>query len=86
MVFVGLDTHHETSTCCVLDDRGQRLEGRTIKGSWTETARYLQALQQRDGRPMAVCYEASCGYGALHDVAGGRKPAINWAREKRRVS
>jgi transposase len=67
MVFVGLDTHHETSTCCVLDDRGQRLEGRTIKGSWTETARYLQSLQQRDGRPMAICYEASCGYGALHD-------------------
>jgi transposase len=67
MVFVGLDTHKDSSTCCVLDGHGKRLEGKTINGSWMQAARWLETLRRHHGQEMSVCYEASCGYGALHD-------------------
>ena len=64
MWYVGLDTHLRTSTCVILNDRGQTVKTQTLKGPWSKMVRFLQSLDQ----PLAVCYEASCGYGPLHDA------------------
>ena len=66
-LFVGLDVHQRTSTCCVLDAQGQRVETRTIRGHWTRMVRHLASL----GKPVAVVFEASVGYGAIHDALAG---------------
>lgn len=65
MLTVGLDTHLKTSTCHILDENGKAVKGasRTIKGPATKMLEHLRSLDQ----PMRVCYEASCGYGVLHD-------------------
>lgn len=65
--FVGLDVHQRTSTCCVLDAHGERIETRTVKGHWTNMVRYLASL----GKPVVVAFEASVGYGAIHDALAG---------------
>lgn len=61
---VGLDTHLKTSTVVILDPHGKEVESRTIRGHWTEAVDWLRSR----GLPMAVCFEASCGYGSLHDA------------------
>lgn len=62
---IGLDVHQNTSTYCVLDRQGRHVRTATVKGRWDKL---LQSLQQvaRQG-PIAVAYEASLGYGTLHD-------------------
>jgi len=61
--YVGLDAHWRQSTFCVLDDRGRKIATRTIRGLWAEVVAELSRI----GRPFSVCYEASTGYGALHE-------------------
>lgn len=65
MLTVGLDVHLKTSTCHILDEHGKAVKGigRTIKGPASKMVEHLRSLDQ----PMRVCYEASCGYGPLHD-------------------
>ena len=63
MYYVGLDAHWRQSTFCVLDDRGQKITTRTVKGMWTEVIEELSRVP----RPFGVCFEASTGYGALHE-------------------
>lgn len=63
MLYIGLDTHLNSSTLCVLNAAGQRQELRTIRGPWSGTAAYLRTIKE----PISICYEASCGYGPLHD-------------------
>lgn len=63
MLYIGLDTHLNSSTLCVLNAAGQRQELRTIRGPWSGTAAYLRTMKE----PISICYEASCGYGPLHD-------------------
>ena len=67
MWYVGLDTHLRTSTCCILDEQGQMVKIHTCVGSWLKMVQYLQSLDHR----LAVCYEASCGYGPLHEQLCG---------------
>ena len=63
MRYVGLDAHLRQSTFCVLDDRGRKIMTRTIKGPWAAVLSELARLPP----PVAVCFEASCGYGALFE-------------------
>jgi transposase len=59
MRYVGLDTHAKQSTICVLDGEEKKLLTRTIHGSWLKVIEELKRVQ----RPLAVCFEASLGYG-----------------------
>ena len=59
-----MDVHLKTSTLCILDENGKRVKGRTLRGRWPKVLKWLGRL----GHPFAICYEASCGYGHLHDA------------------
>ena len=63
MHYVGLDAHWRRSTFCVLDDRGRKLQTKTIRGPWAGVVEELSRLHG----PFSVCFEASTGYGALHE-------------------
>jgi len=64
MYTVGLDVHYRTSTLCILGEDGRLVKTRTIRGSWKK----LLAAVEEIPRPFQITYEASCGYGHLHDV------------------
>jgi transposase len=49
---------------CILDQNGHVVKERRIVGHWQELLTVLKGL----GQPFAICYEASCGYGSLHDA------------------
>jgi transposase len=63
MYYVGLDVHKNRSSLSILDDHGAKIKRMEIKGPWSEL---LPAMAQLP-RPFQVCYEATCGYGYLHD-------------------
>jgi len=64
MWYVGLDVHWRTSTVCILDENGREVKMVTLRGGWSKM---LTWMENQVPRPFAVCYEASCGYGALYD-------------------
>jgi len=64
MLTIGLDTHLRTSTLCILDGNGKQINTRTIRGHWTRTVAYIRELGER----LRVVFEASCGYGPVHDA------------------
>lgn len=61
--FVGLDVHFRRSNLCILDSRGNRVKRMAIRGGWNDV---IECLKKIEGR-IAICYEASCGYGHLYD-------------------
>lgn len=63
MLTVGLDVHQSSSSICILDAQGKRIRREKISGGWD---RLLSALAKIP-KPFQICYEASTGYGALHD-------------------
>ncbi len=63
MLYVGLDVHLRSSTICILGDDGRAVKTRTFTGPAARVVTYLRSL----GRDLMVCYEASVGYGPLHD-------------------
>ena len=65
MLTVGLDVHQSRSSVCVLDARGNILKQHEVKGDYAALAESLAQLRAARG-PFQVCYEASTGYGALH--------------------
>ena len=64
-LYVGLDTHLRSSTYHILDARGVTVKSDTVRGHPSKVADVLRA--QAKGRAMMVCFEASLGYGPLHD-------------------
>ena len=64
MFFIGLDVHLRHTSMCILDQNGKRVKQARISGPWSKIA---AEIEQLDGT-VAVCYEASCGYGHLHDL------------------
>jgi len=58
MWYVGLDVHLKTSSMCMLNEHGEQVRQRTIRGSWAILLKFLREIE----RPFAICYEASCGY------------------------
>ena len=63
MKFVGLDVHSKHSNICILDEHGRKIKQQKIPGNWE---RMFAEVSRIDG-PFSICYEASCGYGHLHD-------------------
>jgi transposase len=63
MHYVGLDVHARESSLEILNDRGQTVKRQTIRGSWDQVVLELAKMP----RPFSICYEASCGYGTLHE-------------------
>lgn len=67
MLYVGLDVHYRTTTCCILAEDGRPVKTKTFKGPWKKTVAYLQSLKEE----LAVCFEASVGYGPLYEALTG---------------
>lgn len=63
MWHIGLDAHQTRSSVCILDENGQVRHEVTIRGRWRQVLEYLRTIEE----PFAICFEASCGYGFLHD-------------------
>lgn len=63
MYCVGLDAHPSSFNGDILDANGKLFKRFNIRG----TRRDLKAELKKIPGPFAVCYEASCGYGVLHD-------------------
>lgn len=67
MLYVGLDVHYRTTTCCILGQDGRAVKIKTLKGPWHNTVAYLRSLKDE----LAVCFEASVGYGPLYEALLG---------------
>lgn len=61
---VGIDAHDRMYVMCVLDEDGKTVKEHTVRGGPGEVAAWIKGLR---GRAQA-CYEASLGYGMLHDA------------------
>ncbi|HTQ39307.1 MAG TPA: IS110 family transposase [Pirellulales bacterium] len=64
MWYVGLDLHLRHTTICALDDQGCIVKQLKVRGAWRDVVAVLESWNE----PLAVCFEASCGYGHLYDV------------------
>lgn len=63
MYSIGLDVHARKINGCILDANGKRIKEFALPGDVSLLLFELQAVEQA----CQVCYEASCGYGALYD-------------------
>jgi transposase len=61
MYSVGIDVHQRFCNVCILDGRGNRIKEARVK-----TPELVAFLAEQPG-PRQICYEASLGYGVLHD-------------------
>jgi transposase len=64
MHYVGLDVHQRRSSVCILDCNGKTVKQFEVRGDWSKL---IDRLAGEVPRPFAVCFEASCGYGYLHE-------------------
>jgi transposase len=64
MYYVGLDVHAKRSSVCILDGCGKVVKQMEVRGEWPVL---LDRIAKEVPRPFAVCFEASCGYGYLHE-------------------
>jgi len=68
MVHVGLDVHHRLYIIALLESGQRRARTVRVRGS---IDRLLACLgQEAAGRPMSICFEASCDYGVLYERLG----------------
>jgi len=58
-----MDVHKRSTNMCILDNRGKVVKEVRIPGHVSEAVAVLRRLRG----VFSVCYEASCGYGYLHD-------------------
>jgi transposase len=61
--YVGVDVHQRRSSVCILDGHGKVVKEFCVKGNWADLLKEMNRVP----RPFCVCYEASCGYGYLHE-------------------
>jgi transposase len=81
MRYVGLDVHQNRSSLCTLDGNGKRVKEFEVRGGWD---RLLEAIKEiAKGGPVAVCYEASCGYGVLYERLSKLAAAVTVAHPGR---
>jgi transposase len=66
MLYAGLDYHLRTSSLCILNEDGKIVKQQTIRGPMDEVAAELARLEE----PLEVVFEASGGYGPLHERLG----------------
>jgi transposase len=60
---VGIDAHHGLYVACILDEVGSVVKEFRVRGGPDDLVGALAEL----GRPMRAAFEASTGYGVLHD-------------------
>jgi transposase len=63
MYYVGVDVHQSRSSIEILDANGKTVKRFEVKGNWSVLSDRMAQLP----KPFSVCYEASCGYGYLHE-------------------
>lgn len=63
MLTVGLDVHYKSWSLCVLNADGGVVFERKGRGGRESLYAELSRLEE----PFQICFEASCGYGPLHD-------------------
>jgi len=63
MLYAGLDYHLRTSDLCIVNEDGKVVKRQRIKGRFGEVAEELSRLDQ----PVEVVFEATGGYGPLHE-------------------
>jgi transposase len=61
---VGIDAHFRLFVVCVLDEAGAMVQEFTVRGGAQDLTERLRELP----RPFQACFEASTGYGLLHDT------------------
>lgn len=64
MHHVGLDVGDQCSSIEILDQNGKHFKHLEVKGRWPVV---LERMRQEVPRPFSVCFEASNGYGYLHE-------------------
>ena len=64
MYYVGLDIHQRSTSVEILDRNGKLVKRGEWKVPWPQLA---EQLRREAIGPLAVCLEASCGYGYLYD-------------------
>jgi transposase len=64
---IGLDVHQRSSSLCILDENGKTVKQMKVRGGWDSLIEVLKGVDQ----PFSILYEASCGYGCLHDKLAG---------------
>jgi len=64
MFFVGLDIHIKHTSICILDKNGKQVRQLKMTGPWSGIVVELKKLKGN----IAVCYEASCGYGHIYEL------------------
>ena len=76
MQYVGLDVHARRSSLCILDSDGKTVNQFEVVGPWPQL---LAEVERSVPRPFAVCYEASLGYGHLHELLAKRAERVEVA-------
>ncbi|MGN6369180.1 MAG: IS110 family transposase [Phycisphaerae bacterium] len=66
MLYVGLDVHWKKSSLCILNDQGRQIKAQQVNGGWNRLLESLAKIQE----PFSLCFEASVGYGYLHQHIG----------------
>lgn len=75
MYCIGLDVHAKRSSLCILDENGKSHKHLEVRGPWPKLMESIDELP----RPFAICFEASCGYGYLHDELAKRAASVQVA-------
>ena len=79
MLYVGLDVHSKFIEICALDGQGRAVR----RGRVREVQDVLTVLRSL-AEPCEVVYEASCGYGRLHELLqplAQRSPQVGHRRK-----
>lgn len=66
MYYVGLDVHKRKSNVCILDGGGTPVKTWATAGPVDRMVGQLRTWARTAGQPLAVCFEASLGYGPLY--------------------
>lgn len=66
MHYIGLDVHSKATNFCILDENGRVMKEFQVKAGLSGVVARLKELKKELGA-FKVVYEASCGYGWLHD-------------------
>ena len=66
MYSIGLDVHSQLTAICVFDENGKTVRETVVRGPLPHVISTMGQLR-KDFGPLKVCYEASCGYGWMHE-------------------
>jgi transposase len=62
-----MDVHSKYTTLCIVDENGKIVKEQEVHGPLGDVVLAVRRI----AKPFAMCYEASCGYGWLHDQLKG---------------